>query len=54
MPTTVQPGLQPDAAARIDAARLRQLALDCGADDVGLVEIGPPALDDQRADILTS
>jgi len=37
---------------RIDAARLRQLALDCGADDAGLVEIDRPALDDQRADIL--
>jgi Fe-S-cluster-containing hydrogenase component 2 len=36
----------------IDAARLRQLALDCGADDAGLVGIGHPALDDQRADIL--
>ena len=36
----------------IDAARLRQLALDCGADDAGVVEIGHPALDDQRADIL--
>ena len=30
----------------------RQLALDHGADDAGLVEIGHPALDDQRADIL--
>jgi ferredoxin len=50
--TTVQTGPQPDAVVRIDAARLRQLALDCGADDVGLVEIGHPALDDQRADIL--
>jgi ferredoxin len=28
------------------------LARDAGADDVGLVEIGRPALDDQRADIL--
>lgn len=36
----------------IDAARLKQLALDCGADDAGLVEIDRPALDDQRADIL--
>jgi Fe-S-cluster-containing hydrogenase component 2 len=35
----------------IDATRLRQLALECGADDAGLVEIGHPALDDQRADI---
>lgn len=37
---------------KIDAERLRQLALGCGADDAGLVEIGHPALDDQRADIL--
>ena len=37
---------------RLDAAWLRQLCLDCGADDAGLVEIGRPALDDQREDIL--
>jgi ferredoxin len=36
----------------MDASRLRQLALDHGADDAGLVEIGNPGLDDQRADIL--
>src|SRR3954467_13592733 len=36
----------------LDAAWLRQLCLDCGADDVGLVEISRPALDDQRDDIL--
>src|SRR2546421_11517970 len=36
----------------LDAAWLRQLCLDCGADDAGLVEIGRPARDDQRADIL--
>src|SRR5579872_2046619 len=36
----------------LDAAWLRQLCLDCGADDAGLVEIGRTALDDQRADIL--
>jgi Fe-S-cluster-containing hydrogenase component 2 len=36
----------------IDAAWLRQLCLDCGADDAGLVEISRPALNDQRADIL--
>ena len=36
----------------LDASWLRQLALDCGADDAGLVEISRPALDDQRADIL--
>ena len=39
-------------STKIDAGRLRQLALDCGADDAGLVEIGNPALDDQRIDIL--
>ncbi len=36
----------------LEAAWLRQLCLDCGADDAGLVEISRPALDDQRADIL--
>src|SRR5215212_9105367 len=36
----------------LDAAWLRQLCLDCGADDAGLVEVSRPALDDQRADIL--
>ena len=36
----------------LDAAWLRQLCLDCGADDAGLVEIGRPALDNQREDIL--
>jgi len=38
--------------AAIDSARLKRLALDCGADDAGLVEIGHPGLDEQRADIL--
>lgn len=37
---------------KLDAARLRQMCLNFGADDVGLVEIGRPALDDQRDDIL--
>src|SRR5262249_31746615 len=36
----------------LDAAELRQLCLDCGADDMGLVEIGRSALDEQRDDIL--
>src|ERR687886_1285462 len=36
----------------LDAAWLRSLCLECGADDAGLVEISRPALDDQRADIL--
>lgn len=37
---------------RLDADWLRHLCRDAGADDVGLVEIGRAALDDQRADIL--
>src|SRR3982751_6112511 len=36
----------------LDASWLKQLVLDAGADDVGFVEIGRPALDDQRHDIL--
>jgi ferredoxin-NADP reductase/Fe-S-cluster-containing hydrogenase component 2 len=36
----------------IDSAGLRQLALDCGANDVGLVEIARPGLDAQRAELL--
>ena len=37
---------------RLDSVWLKQLALDHGADDAGLVPIGDPGLDDQRADIL--
>jgi ferredoxin len=40
------------AQEKLDAAWLRRLCLDCGADDAGLVEIGRPALDNQRDDIL--
>ena len=36
----------------LDAAALRQLALDCGADDAGLVALDRPEVADQRADIL--
>src|SRR5258708_4186638 len=47
------PGAPPaDPPRPLDAAWLRKLCLDCGADDAGLVEIGRPALDDQREDIL--
>jgi Fe-S-cluster-containing hydrogenase component 2 len=42
----------PPATEPLDAGWLRQLVLDAGADDVGFVEIGRPALDDQRQDIL--
>jgi Fe-S-cluster-containing hydrogenase component 2 len=40
------------APSRLEADWLRQLCRDAGADDVGLVEIGRAALDDQRDDIL--
>src|SRR3954447_16112029 len=42
------------APAKLDATWLRQLCLDCGADDASLVEISRPALDNQRDDILRS
>ncbi|MHC4377560.1 MAG: SCP2 sterol-binding domain-containing protein [Planctomycetota bacterium] len=45
MTTTLQP---PSLTAR----ELRQLALDAGADDAGLVEVERAELDDQRADLL--
>jgi Fe-S-cluster-containing hydrogenase component 2 len=45
-------GNRPAPPTVLDAAWLRQLCLDCGADDAGLVEISRPALDDQRGDIL--
>src|SRR5689334_22604347 len=32
----------------LDAGLLKQLVLDAGVDDVGFVELGRPALDDQR------
>jgi Fe-S-cluster-containing hydrogenase component 2 len=46
------PSPAPAGPNRLTAATLKQMALEAGADDVGLVEIGRPALDDQRADIL--
>ena len=41
-----------DPEPSLDAGWLRQLCLDCGADDAGLVDIDRPALDDERDDIL--
>lgn len=41
-----------EAPVILDASRLKQLALECGADDAGVVEIGRPALDPQRDEIL--
>src|SRR5262245_5040929 len=43
---------RPADPAKLDAGWLRQLALDCGADDVGLVEIARAGLDPQRDEIL--
>jgi len=37
---------------QLSAAELRQLALKCGADDVGLVELGRAGVDPQRDEIL--
>ena len=42
----------PPAPTKLDADWLRQLCREAGADDVGLVEISRPALDNQRDDIL--
>jgi Fe-S-cluster-containing hydrogenase component 2 len=42
----------PSKTESLDAAWLKKLVLDAGADDVGFVEIGRTALDDQRQDIL--
>src|SRR2546423_5308240 len=42
----------PPRKESLDAEWLRQLVLDAGADDVGFVEIGRPALDDERENIL--
>ncbi|MFO0952873.1 MAG: SCP2 sterol-binding domain-containing protein [Isosphaeraceae bacterium] len=41
-----------EGSGALDSSWLRQVLLDAGADDVGFVEIGRPALDDQREDIL--
>jgi ferredoxin-NADP reductase/Fe-S-cluster-containing hydrogenase component 2 len=41
-----------DATSVLDAALLRRIAIDQGADDVGIVEIARPAIEPQRAEIL--
>ncbi|PYL06986.1 MAG: hypothetical protein DME33_12065 [Verrucomicrobia bacterium] len=43
---------QQPAEMMLESAGLRRLALDCGADDAGVVEIARPGLDPQREDIL--
>ncbi len=51
--TREKAAVPPPAGPRtLDADWLHQLCRDAGADDVGLVEIGRPALDDQRTEIL--
>jgi Fe-S-cluster-containing hydrogenase component 2 len=52
MNATENSALIDSATGKLDADRLRQLCLDLGADDVGLVELERPALADQREDIL--
>src|SRR5690242_9991464 len=42
----------PAADEPLDAQWLKRVVLDAGADDVGFVEIGRAALDDQRQEIL--
>ena len=36
----------------LQADWLKQLAMDCGADDAGMIDIGQAALNPQRAEIL--
>lgn len=38
--------------AEVDAQWLKNLVLEAGADDVGIVEVGRPDLDAHRGDIL--
>ena len=45
-------GEKPRPPAVLDADWLRELCLDCGADDAGFVSLGRPELDGQRAEIL--
>ncbi len=53
-PTVIRKRSEPAAgrSAPMDADALRQLCLDCGADDAGIVSIDRAELDDQRDDIL--
>ena len=42
----------PQPKLRLDSAWLRRLAVECGADDAGIVDLARPALDPQRDEIL--
>lgn len=48
----LKPEAEPSNKEPLDAEWLRRLVLDAGADDVGFVEIGRAALDDQCEEIL--
>ena len=41
-----------ESGPALDGIWLRQVALDCGADDAGLVDIARPGLDSQREEIV--
>jgi Fe-S-cluster-containing hydrogenase component 2 len=43
-----------DTPAMLEGVWLRRLAMECGADDVGLVDLARPALDPQREEILAN
>ncbi|WP_206352423.1 epoxyqueuosine reductase [Tautonia rosea] len=43
---------RPSGLARLDAAELRRICLEAGADDVGFVAIDRPELDAERSDVL--
>lgn len=47
-------GASPGPREPLDAAALRQMCLEAGADDAGFVELDRPAIADQRADILAA
>ena len=49
---TVRERPKAEAPETLDAARLRSMALEAGAHDVGFVEIDRPEIADQKADIL--
>ena len=53
-PTVIRKRSEPSAGRQspMDTAALRQLCLDCGADDAGIISIDRAELDDQRDDIL--
>ncbi len=47
-------GQTPATPEALDPVWLRELCLECGADDVGFISLERPELEDQRADILAA